>query len=163
MKQLADRGLPLFCLVLNYTFDQRTHGRQPLTFEIPCLLAGGRPASGWQLVPSICGPIQKAPLRGWIDRELEFFPASSPTRPLRDPLDRGLKSKPQPTSGHCQLAAALAIGRLHWIFQLWISLISYQLRMGKRHVGLELMLKPSQASSVQLELSDQRRKQLTNC
>ena len=155
--------VPLFCLVLNYTFDQRSDERQPLTFEILCLLAGGRPASGWQLVPLICGPIQKTPFKCWIDRELEFFPVSSPTRPLCDSLERGLESKPHQTSGRPQLAETLATRKLWRVFQLWTSPTSDQLRMAKLRVGLGLMLKPSQASPVQLELSDQWRKQLTNC
>ena len=155
--------VPLCCLVLNCTFNQRTEGRQPLTFEILCLLAGGRPASRWQLVPSICGPIQKTPFECWNYRALEFLPVSSATRPLRDPLDRDLKSKLQPTSGRRQLAEVLATRKLRRVFQLWTSSTSYQLRMGKLRVGLGLMLKPSQASSVQLDSSDQRRKQLTNC
>ncbi|MBI82635.1 MAG: hypothetical protein CMJ81_05525 [Planctomycetaceae bacterium] len=88
---------------------------------------------------------------------------SSPTRPLRDRLDRGLKSKPHPTSGRRQFAEALAAGELRRVFQLWTSSISHRLRMGELRVGLELVLEPSQASSVQLDSSDQRWTQLTNC
>ena len=82
--------VPLFCLVLNYTFDQRTDERQPLTFEILCLLAGGRPVSGWQLVPSICGPIQKAPLKCWIDG---VFRSTGVVRPVAQTADELLRQE----------------------------------------------------------------------